>query len=471
MSNSTEFGHSRRWSRIMARYFPERELILRTEGRVWYAKITKFSQVFGLAIILGVSGWAIFSSFNFFINDRIIASKEGQILNARLTYRNLLSNVSDYQDKFASLTKDLQKNHGLMINLVERNTTLQQNLQTTKTKLVVSKEERHMILSTKEELGQKLSDIESQMNSLSTKHFSQLSTLKNRHFSQLSSLNTRHYSQLSSLNTKHYKLKGNLDNVLVDLESALNERNRARANSRNLESNVSELKSEIKKFHDSEYRILLRLSERTARSITAVESVLKKTGLKLSRLLPNSAANRSSQGGPFIAAASTNEPAFRLKSSLSILDANLNRWDKLQDIVRSIPFAPPLDYFSISSHYGKRRDPINRRWAMHFGMDLGGNSRTRVYSPAPGIVTFAGWKGKYGRLVVIEHGNGFKTRYGHLHKILVKRGQKVDYRAKIGLMGSTGRSTGTHLHYEIIHKGRAYNPWRFIKAGRYVHQE
>ena len=108
---------------------------------------------------------------------------------------------------------------------------------------------------------------------------------------------------------------------------------------------------------------------------------------------------------------------------------------------------------------------------MHFGMDLGGVSRTRVYAPAPGTVTYARRKGKYGKLVVIEHGNGFKTRYGHLYKILVKRGQKVDYRTKIGLMGSTGRSTGPHLHYEIIHKGRALNPWRFIKAGRYVLKE
>ena len=118
---------------------------------------------------------------------------------------------------------------------------------------------------------------------------------------------------------------------------------------------------------------------------------------------------------------------------------------------RPRPLSPPLDQYSVSSHFGKRRDPINRRWAMHYGIDLGGVLRTSVYATAPGVVRYAGRKGKYGRLVEINHGKGFRTRYGHLHKILVKRGQKVDYRTKIGLLGNSGRSTGTHLHYEIIH--------------------
>ena len=70
----------------------------------------------------------------------------------------------------------------------------------------------------------------------------------------------------------------------------------------------------------------------------------------------------------------------------------------------------------------------------------------------------------------IDHGEGFKTRYGHLQKILVKRGQIVKYRQKIGLLGSTGRSTGPHLHYEVVHNGKSLNPWKFIKAGRYVYK-
>ena len=117
-----------------------------------------------------------------------------------------------------------------------------------------------------------------------------------------------------------------------------------------------------------------------------------------------------------------------------------------------------------------QRWSINRRWASHYGLDLGGGFKSKVYSTAPGVVTYAGWKGKYGKLVEISHGAGMKTRYGHMNKIYVKKGQKVKFHQKIGLLGSTGRSTGAHLHYEVVFRGRAKNPMKFIKAGRNVFQ-
>ncbi len=87
------------------------------------------------------------------------------------------------------------------------------------------------------------------------------------------------------------------------------------------------------------------------------------------------------------------------------------------------------------------------------------------------MVTSVGWKGKYGKVIEIDHGAGLKTRYGHLHKILVEKGRHLKFRDKIGLLGSTGRSTGAHVHYEILFKGKAKNPMKFIKAGRHVFQE
>ena len=105
---------------------------------------------------------------------------------------------------------------------------------------------------------------------------------------------------------------------------------------------------------------------------------------------------------------------------------------------------------------------------MHNGVDLAGRRNSAIRATAPGKVVFAGWKGNYGRFVEIDHGNGFKSRYGHLNKTLVKKGQKVGHRAKIGLLGSTGRSTGPHVHYEVWFEKRALNPMKFIKAGRYV---
>jgi murein DD-endopeptidase MepM/ murein hydrolase activator NlpD len=139
--------------------------------------------------------------------------------------------------------------------------------------------------------------------------------------------------------------------------------------------------------------------------------------------------------------------------------------------MKRIPLAPPLNTFKVTSSFGKRRDPINRRWATHYGLDLGGTFKSSVYSTAPGVVSFAGWKGKYGKQVEIDHGAGLKTRFGHLNKFFVKKGQKIKFHQKIGLLGSTGRSTGAHLHYEVVFRGRAMNPIKFIKAGRNVFQE
>ena len=107
---------------------------------------------------------------------------------------------------------------------------------------------------------------------------------------------------------------------------------------------------------------------------------------------------------------------------------------------------------------------------MHYGLDLTGFKKAKVYATAPGKVVKSGYKGKYGKFIEIDHGDGFKTRYGHLYKTLVKRGQEVKFRQKIGLLGNSGRSTGSHLHYEITHNGKQKNPWHFIKAGKYVYK-
>jgi len=104
-------------------------------------------------------------------------------------------------------------------------------------------------------------------------------------------------------------------------------------------------------------------------------------------------------------------------------------------------------------------------------MDFGGPIRTSVYSTAPGKVVFAGWRGYYGRMVEIDHGNGVRTRYAHLKRILVKAGDVLPNRHKIGLLGSSGRSTGPHVHYEVRVKGKPLNPAKFLTAGRHVFKD
>jgi len=439
----------RRLKRLFDAYLPDRELIMRTDGEVWFVKIPKKIQIVGFILILVTLGWGIFSSFSFFVIGKVIEAKEIEILKTRIVYRGLLSEIYNYQSKFTILTDDLEKNHKSMLDLVEKNTNLQQNLSTTKfklvssnrqykTELVLSKRRQDEIGAIKDKLKTKLKDIERRMR---------------------------------SLNTHNFELKGNLSSISGSLESALSERNSALMLNERLNERTSELLENLENLKNSEKNVIGRLALTTVDEIGVLEKFISRTGIQPKQLITGTKRTSTlGQGGPFSEVQQGNEPGALLKSSIDILGARLDRLSKLKRLVGIIPFSPPLENFSISSHFGKRQDPINRRWAMHYGLDLTSFKKATVYATSPGKVVKSGHKGKYGKFIEIDHGGGFKTRYGHLYKTLVKRGQEVKFRQKIGLLGNSGRSTGAHLHYEVIHNGKQKNPWRFIKAGKYVYK-
>ena len=146
-------------------------------------------------------------------------------------------------------------------------------------------------------------------------------------------------------------------------------------------------------------------------------------------------------------------------------------WRALDTLLECAPLAPPVDYYNLTSGYGKRKDPFTKKPDWHEGVDLGAWPGTRVRATAPGVVTYAGHKGGFGRFVLVDHGCGIETAYGHLKKIYVKKGDNLDYRDELGEVGSTGRSTGPHVHYEVRIKGQPVDPYQFIEAGRYVFKE
>lgn len=135
----------------------------------------------------------------------------------------------------------------------------------------------------------------------------------------------------------------------------------------------------------------------------------------------------------------------------------------LESRLDGAPFGRP-HHGRVTSRFGYRRNPFTGRGReMHSGVDLRGRTGENIKTTAKGTVTFAGYKGGYGNVVMIRHANGFETRYGHLSRIRVKRGQRVDVGSVIGLLGSTGRSTGPHLHYEVIKNGKNLNPEHYFQ--------
>jgi murein DD-endopeptidase MepM/ murein hydrolase activator NlpD len=150
---------------------------------------------------------------------------------------------------------------------------------------------------------------------------------------------------------------------------------------------------------------------------------------------------------------------------------SLDEMRTLSSAADRMPLAEPTRNTTRSSGFGVRIDPFTGRPAFHSGQDFAGPLSTPIYSTAPGIVSFTGVRTGYGNTIEIDHGGGFKTRYAHLQAIAVQVGQRVAVGQRIGAMGSTGRSTGPHLHYEIWVDGKPQNPDRFLRAGEYVQQD
>lgn len=206
-----------------------------------------------------------------------------------------------------------------------------------------------------------------------------------------------------------------------------------------------------------------------------VRGVLRLTGVSMATL--TGPEGDSEAGGPLVPQDlvaylrdSDLNPAFAQR--VAQVAARIGESRRLGEIASSTPLAAPVavDYRETSG-YGQRIDPFNGRVAFHSGLDMAAFERAPVVATSPGVVVWAGVRSGYGNCVEIDHGHGFKTRYGHLRDIQVTRGERVAIGQRIGSMGSTGRSTATHLHYEVWFRGRAVDPVNFLRAGRHVHEQ
>jgi murein DD-endopeptidase MepM/ murein hydrolase activator NlpD len=203
------------------------------------------------------------------------------------------------------------------------------------------------------------------------------------------------------------------------------------------------------------------LAENAYQTADTIKEVLETAGLSVDLEYSKEAA-----GGPLIAV----DKATIFETKVKELDEALDALAAVKSKARKLPIANPAPGLAITSTFGVRRDPILGTPALHSGMDFRAPTGTRVHATAPGIVVKAGRNSGYGRMVEVDHGNGFSTRYAHMSRISVKVGQAIDTGDVVGESGSTGRSTGPHLHYEVRRNGDAIDPLRFLKAGKKVVQ-
>ncbi|MBY5863344.1 peptidoglycan DD-metalloendopeptidase family protein [Rhizobium leguminosarum] len=203
-----------------------------------------------------------------------------------------------------------------------------------------------------------------------------------------------------------------------------------------------------------------QLTSDAGNAANAIETVLTRFKIPM----PETAARKDDDdaiGGPYVEPESNDG----FNNSLAALDGALTRLEAVRSTAESLPFRNPAIGKDVTSPFGNRRDPFLGRLALHSGIDFRFSPGERIRPTAPGKVISAGWTGGYGNMIEIDHGNGISTRYGHMSEVLVKVGDTVDRNDVIGLAGSTGRSTGTHLHYEVRQDGHAVDPVYFMNAG------
>jgi murein DD-endopeptidase MepM/ murein hydrolase activator NlpD len=188
------------------------------------------------------------------------------------------------------------------------------------------------------------------------------------------------------------------------------------------------------------------------------EKTIRRYGLNPGTMIP-----RAGMGGPFIPLRSA-APRTLKELSLARLATSLSQLDTMERAVLALPNSAPASPLTLSSGFGVRSDPFNGAAALHAGLDITGDRGQPILAAAAGRVITVGQQGGYGNLVVVDHGHGLQTRYGHLSGFDVRPGQMVARGQQIARMGSTGRSTGDHLHFEVRVSDRAVNPRPFLEA-------
>lgn len=224
----------------------------------------------------------------------------------------------------------------------------------------------------------------------------------------------------------------------------------------------------VRALKEKQNAILAEAESETLNRIERNRAILNATEIGVETILKNGGFG---EGGVFVPLDGRDTPELsgEFGSRVSAIKSRVAEAAALDYALQSVPFGIPVgtDTYQTSG-YGMRKDPFNKRPAFHGGVDFGAHRLAPIIATADGVVKYVGRNGGLGRMVEIDHGHGFITRYAHLEKTYVKRGARVKKGEKIGGMGSTGRSTATHLHYEVFFQGQDYDPNKFLKAGKYV---
>jgi murein DD-endopeptidase MepM/ murein hydrolase activator NlpD len=461
------FGALRKRSQAsLCTAFPERQIIIRTDGRVRFFVFGPLHQIIMTGFGLVLVAWVACTSMNVIVQNWVITTEHSRLRQVQMLYEARNAAIDDFEVQQNALAAIIERNEKVESAL--RFGASHPGANSTRAADVSTKQSTGSMTDSGEPiLAKEPQGRGGYANSAPTAarrtepEANGAAGPAGRSFPapQPGAIQPRHESFLHNVANRFAELfrrepavAGTVnDPILLQLESqriwlaALKEKQLALL--RKLGQN---LEADTKRFHQA----------------------LQNTGFTPEMFIAraNAAQEQAGRGGPLLSL-----PAALTDNGDSEYLAQLaNAADSLDTLTRmnAVPWMRPIDVdYGSASGFGVRRDPFTKELAFHSGIDLSGPWGSPVRATAPGIVIYAGRRGAYGNTVEIDHGYGIRTRYGHLRSTLVQTGAKVERGAPVGLLGSTGRSTGPHVHYEVWYGNSARDPQKFIKAGQFLLQE
>nr|WP_283054232.1 M23 family metallopeptidase [Thetidibacter halocola] len=425
---------------LMERFFPERRLFLRSDTDTRFIRLKPETQAIAFAGGTLVIGWTIIATAILLMDSIGAGSYREQAKREQTTYQQRLNDLSHERDARAAEAVAAQQRF---------NSALQQ-ISIMQSELLDSEARRRELetgidviqatlrdtMRAREEISDRLAALEQQMQDGGT---------------ALAASGETGDGTLDMLSDALARTAAERDKVVADAQEAL--------------VRAAEMQAEIERMQDKNDTIFRQLEEAMTVSVKPLDKMFEAAGMDPDRILNQVRRGYSGQGGPLTPLSFSTrgeEPSEDTRRANEIL-GQMDRLNLYRIAAQKAPFASPLkDAFRFTSGFGYR-------WGrLHAGTDFAAPHGTPIYSTADGVVVHAGWNSGYGRLIKIQHEFGIETRYAHLSQIRVSVGQRVSRGQRIGDMGNTGRSTGTHLHYEVRVGGKPVNPMTYIKAANDV---
>ncbi len=399
--------------RVIVRIFPPREFTVMdtprgnvyTYGQSSFWRFTRFCAKVGLIL------WASWSTYVFVYHRPLLQKRTEQLEEVRATHTRHMSDLQTYLTKYNNLVRDLNVIDDKVLNAKD-----------------LKEGEREKLMNSRIKTWGELDFLRTRIVEMLrdeefTPEYTKISELSAEY--ELTRAENEELKKRNAQMVETVLQIADADNIIVDTVSALTK------------ENTEELQKNIKR----------------------INSTLVTLGLNQTTLLRN--ANK--YNNPLVGGAFTPiEFDKDLDEKYQKLADGLERWNGLRRLNEILPLGKPVNS-RITSNFGTRKDPFTGKPKKHRGIDFAGKIGTELMAVAPGRVVSAGERVGYGTTVEIDHGLGFTTLYAHLSQILVSRGDWVRPGTVIGLAGSSGRSTGPHLHYEIRYKGAPFDPTKFIK--------